>query len=103
MSAEPRSRHKVENNSFSETNEIPYDMTDNLFETLQKEKMSAVSGKNLANLTINTSKNMRNNDYFLFFFEKANKTASKINRIEYMILPRKRKRPNYSMVNHVEG
>ena len=78
-------------------------MTDNLFKTLQKEKMSAVSGKNLANLTINTSKNMRNNDYFLFFFEKANKATSKINQTEKMILPRKRKRPNYSMVNHVEG
>jgi len=37
-----------------------YGMTDNLSKTLQKEKMSAVSGKNLADLTLETLRGIRN-------------------------------------------
>ena len=45
-----------------------YGMTDNLSKTLQKEKMSALSGKNLSELTIKTIQRMRNDkDFFLFF------------------------------------
>ena len=49
-----------------------FGMTDNLSGTLQKEKMTAVSGINL----------WEKNDDFLFFFETLNKMASKSNQIE---------------------
>ena len=80
-----------------------YGMTDNLSKTLQKEKMSALSGKNLSELTIKTIQRMRNDKDFLLFFEAVKKGASKIEMIEEPTLPRKRKRPNYSILTYIEG
>ena len=64
-----------------------YGMTDHLSKT-QKEKMSALSGKNLSELTIKTIQGIRNDKDFLFFFEAAKKGASKIKMIEEPTLPR---------------
>ena len=80
-----------------------YGMTANLSKTLQKEKMSALSGKNLSELTIKTIQRMRNDKDFLLFFEAVKKGASKIEMIEEPTLPRKRKRPNYSILTYIEG
>ena len=80
-----------------------YGMTDNLSKTLQKEKMLALSGKNLSKLTIKTIQRMRNDKDFLLFFEAVKKGASKIEMIEEPTLPRKRKPPNYSILTYNEG
>jgi len=55
-----------------------YDMTDNLSKTLQKEKMSAVSGKTLADLTLETLRGIRNDNDFLRFYDTVNKLGGKI-------------------------
>ena len=80
-----------------------YGMTDNLSKIFQKEKMSALSGKNLSELTIKTIQRMRNNKDFLLLFEAVKKVASKIEMIEEPTLPRKRKRPKYSILIYTEG
>lgn len=59
---------------------VPATCFQNLTKTLPEEQMSAVSRQNLANLTIHTLKNVRNNGDFLFFFEMAKRAASKINK-----------------------
>ena len=43
-----------------------YAHTDNLSKTVQKEKMSAISSKELADLTIKTMQGMRNDDILQF-------------------------------------
>ena len=78
-----------------------YLITDNLSKTLQKEKMSAIGGKELAGLTVKTLKNMRNDRDFKLFYEKIKTSTSKID--EVPMLPRKRKKPNYSILQYVEG
>ena len=80
-----------------------YGKTDNLSKTLQKEKISALSGKNLSELTIKTIQRMRNDKDFLLFFEAVKKGASKIEMIEEPTLPRKRNQPNYSILTYIEG
>ena len=67
-----------------------YGVTDNLSKTLQKGKMSATTVRNLAVLTLNILKNVRNDGGF-FFFETLKKAASKTNKIEDPTLPRKPK------------
>ena len=78
-------------------------MTDNLSNTLQKEKMLAFGRKNLSTLIIKTIQRMRNHKDFLLFSEAVKKGASKIEMIENPALPRKRKRPNYSILTYIEG
>ena len=80
-----------------------YLITDNLSKTLQKEKVSAIRGKELAGLTIKTLKNMRNDRDFKLFYEKIETSASKIDEVSTPMLPRKRKKPNYSILQYVEG
>ena len=80
-----------------------YLITDNLSKTLQKEKMSAIGGKELAGLTVKTLKNMKNGRDFKLFYEKIEKSASKIDEVSTPMLPRKRKKPNYSILQYVEG
>lgn len=83
--------------------QILFGMTDNLSKTLQKEKMSALSGINLSELTIKTLQGMRSEENFLSFFEVVKKGASKIDSLKEPSLPRKRKRPDYSILTFVEG
>ena len=115
MSAEPRSCHKVEDNTFSETNEILYFLFWPSSEqevvwyswktaqnALRRKDVSRQLNKSIKK-TINTLKNMRNGDHILlFFFETEKKIVNKINQIEDPALPTKRKRPNYSIVIHVK-
>ena len=53
-------------------------ITDNLSKTLQKEKMSALGGKEIADLTITTLENMRNERDFKLLYEKIKQSAIKI-------------------------
>ena len=80
-----------------------YSITDNLSKTLQKEKMSALKGKELADLTVKTFEGMRNERDFNLFYEKTKSSASKIEAVSAPTVPRKRKRPNYSILLYVTG
>ena len=80
-----------------------YSITDNLSKTLQKEKMSALKGKELADLTVKTFEGMRNERDFNLFYEKTKSSASKIEAVSTPTVPRKRKRPNYSILLYVTG
>ena len=79
-----------------------YGVSDNLSKTLQKEKISALSGKNRSELTIKTIQSMRNDKDFLLFFEAVKKGASKIDMTEEPTLPRKIKPPNYLILACIE-
>ena len=65
-----------------------YCLTDNLSKTLQKERMSALSGQRLANLTVETLEGMRTSESFDLFFESVKKKATKLE-VEEPTLPRK--------------
>ena len=79
-----------------------YAHTDNLSKTLQKEKMSAISGKELADLTIKTMQGMRNDRDFDLFYETVTKSASSIDFVSIPTAPRKRKRPKYDILQFLE-
>ena len=80
-----------------------YGVTDNLSKSLQKEKMSVVSGKKLADLTIDTLQGMRNNNSFLCFYDTVKKLADKVDQINSPSLLRQRKKPKYSILNYLDG
>ena len=65
-----------------------YAHTDNLSKTLQKEKMSSISGKELADLTIKTMQGMRNDRDFDLFYETVTKSASSIDFVSTPTAPR---------------
>ena len=76
-----------------------YSLTDNLSKTLQKEKLSAMEGKSVAMKTVQTFKNMRNEQSADLFFEKVSKKASSFDFIQKPTLPRKRRNGNYKTMN----
>lgn len=80
-----------------------YSITDNLSKTLQCEKMSSVSAQRIVRLTVETLEGMRNEEHFKLFFETVVKKAKKHSSIEEPRLPRKRKRPDYSVLQYMEG
>ena len=78
-------------------------MTDNLSKSLQATKMAAIKGKELADLVILALQKMRNDDDFENFYTTVNKDKASIKPISLPTLPRKRKRPNYSILPFVTG
>ena len=80
-----------------------YAHTDNLSKTLQKEKMSAISGKELADLTTKAMQGMRNDRDFDLLYETVTKSASSIDFVSTPTAPRKRKRPKYEILQFLEG
>lgn len=80
-----------------------YSHTDKLSQTLQKEKMSAVSSKRIAMLTVETIATMRNSDGFDALYDVCLKEIQKIPFINDPVLKRKRKNPKYSMLFYLEG
>lgn len=80
-----------------------FSISDNLSKALQKEDMSALSGFNLAGLTIETFKDMRTDKCAKLFFDAVSKKALSHSFIDEPKLPAKRKRPNYrSIVDHMQ-
>ena len=77
-----------------------YILTDNLSKTLQKEKMSAVKGQRLANLTVQTLQGMRTSQDFDLFYKTVKKKAAKLD-VEEPTLSRKRRRPKYSILQYL--
>ena len=77
--------------------------TDKLSQTLQSEKISAVSSKRLAMLTVETIPDLRNSKSFDAFDDLCLKEIQKIEFVEELILKRKRKEPKYSLLHYLEG
>ena len=79
-----------------------YSHTDNLLKSLQSEKMSTASSKRLANLTVSLFQSLRVEELFKSFYnavlKKKNMKESAF--ISESKLPRKRRGPDYSIINH---
>ena len=80
-----------------------YTHTNNLSKTLQQEKMSAIKGKLLADLTVQTLEGIRNDHDYNLFYKSVEKSAGKIKAVSKPTLPRKWNTPNYSILQFVEG
>ena len=78
-----------------------YAMTDDLSKSLQSRKMPAIKGKKCADLVIDTMRSMRNDEDFDSFFEVVKKAANPVKPVGKPTLPRKRKKPNYSILQYV--
>ena len=72
-----------------------YSITDNLSKALQKETISLIEGPETAMKTVETFRSMRNIDSADCFFKTVKQEATNHNFINELILPRKRKSPNY--------
>ena len=68
--------------------------TDNLSKTLQKTKMSAVSGQRVANLTKQVLQKMRNNECFKSFYDTVVTKSKKHPSISEPALPRQKRAPS---------
>ena len=68
-----------------------YAHIDNLSKTLQQEKMSAIKGKSLADLTVQILEGIRNDRDYNLFYESVEKSAGKIKAVSKPTLPRKPK------------
>ena len=79
-----------------------YTHTNNLSKTLQQEKMSAIKGKLLADLTVQTLEGIRNDHDYNLFYKSVEKSAGKIKAVWKPTLPRKWNTPNYSILQFVE-
>ena len=77
-------------------------ITDNLSKTLQKQSLSAAEGQEVAKLSLQTLKNMRNTDSFNLFFSLVEKFRQQTGGDE-PVLPRKRKAPQHLEVGTAEG
>ena len=76
-----------------------YSLSDNLSKALQKDKLSAVDEASVAMKTVQTFKNMRNEQSADLFFEKVSKKAFSFDFIQKPTLPRKRRNGNYKTMN----
>ena len=65
--------------------------------------MSVISGQRLVRLTIATIESMRTEEYTQLFFDTVMKEASAHDKIDDPELTRKRRKPNYSILQHIEG
>ena len=76
-----------------------YLITDNLSKSLPKESMSAIEGQRIAQLTLKTLQNMCTDEASDLFYERVLVTASKHEFILNPALSRKRKHPNYKLLD----
>ena len=77
--------------------------TDNLSKTLQAERMSANDSKKVAELVVSVLENMRNEESFNLIFDAIETKAKNHAFVEEAVLARKRKTPNYSILEFIEG
>ena len=80
-----------------------YSHTDKLLQTLQSDKMSAVSSKRLAMLTVETISNLRNSESFDALYNLCLRKIQNVKFAEEPVLKRKRKEPKYSLLHYLEG
>ena len=74
--------------------ERPFSHTDNLSKTLQKSKMSAVSGQRVANVTKQVLQKMRNNECFKAFYDTVVTKSKNHPSISEPALPRQKRAPS---------
>ena len=79
-----------------------YCHTDNLARSVQNNGMSACSCKRLANLAIQTLETLRNEGRYKNFYETMLKTAKLHQFVNPPTLKRKRRAPNYSILQFVK-
>ena len=72
-------------------------------QTLKNQKMSAVSSKRLAKLTIDKIAGIRNEESFNVMYDVAMNEIKNIPFVEKPVLKRKQKAPKYPILNFVEG
>jgi hypothetical protein len=77
-------------------------ITDNLSRTLQKQAMSAAEGQTVTALTVHTLKAMRVEESFTSFFELVNHFRKQTG-TDILVLPRKRKAPQWYEIGSEEG
>ena len=65
--------------------------------------MSAVSRQPLASLIAKTIQSMGNHSDFDLFYQTVSKKAETIDDLNKPVLPRKRRQPNYSILQFVSG
>ena len=75
-----------------------YSITDNLSKTFQAESISAVESQETAALSIKTLKRKRNQADADAFHESTKMKAKRFDFVEHPTLPRKRKTPNYKIL-----
>ena len=80
-----------------------YSPTDKLSQTLQSQKMSAVSSKHLAMHAVETISNLRNSESFDSLYDLCLREIQNIKFVEEPVLKRKRKEPKYSLLHYLEG
>ena len=80
-----------------------YVHTDNLSKNLQQEKMSAIKGKSLADLTAKTLEDIHNDHDYNLFYESVEKSAAKIKAVSKLTLTRKQNTPYYNSFQFIEG
>ena len=80
-----------------------YAHTNNLSKTTQREKMSAIKRKSLADLTAQTLDGICNDHNYNLFYESVEKSAGKIKAVSKLTLLRKWNTPNYSILHFVKG
>ena len=83
-----------------ELGKLLYSHTDKFSQTSQSEKIAAVSRKRLAMLTIETIRSMRNEENFNAMYDLCSKEIKKLHFTEDPVLKRKRKAPNYTLLNY---
>ena len=76
-----------------------YSITDDLSKALQSETISSIEGQETEIKTAETFKSMRNIDSADWFFKIVKQKAANHNFIHELILPRRRKSPNYKSLN----
>ena len=80
-----------------------YAITDNLSTCLQKKKMSAISGHEIARQSIKVLEKMRNDHDADSFLSYVKKVAEGYKCIEEPKLPRRRNNPNYRNMEYIDG
>ena len=77
-----------------------YSHTENLSKALQSKTLRAIAA---LRLTKGTLMSLRSDENFKMYFDVVSRKASLHPQIEQPALPRKRNRPNYSILTYVEG
>ena len=78
-------------------------LSDNLSKALQSKNMSAMSSRKMAELTISTVESMKSGEKVQMFYDTTLKKAKQHDYNGEPTLPRKRKNPNYSTIEHSIG
>ena len=106
LAKEVKSKTKMESFSFSfglKLGTLLSSHMDTLSKTLQSEKMSAVGGNRLANLTFDVIEGLRKDENFNMLHDNYLNAVKKFPFVKEAVLKRKRKTPNYSILQCVEG